>query len=116
MHLCIPYGKHADLSPCPDPFVGAVAPDSPLPLAKIFFRGVEGAAPYIFLVGGRSTSHQRSPCAKGAGFCKAKDWGIVIFQLLTIPPTSLSLGHLPLHKKGLEKIATQSGGDFIVSN
>jgi hypothetical protein len=39
-------------------------------------------------------------CKGGWIFAEQKDWGIVAFLTLTIPPTSLSLGHLPLHKGG----------------
>ncbi len=48
----------------------------------------------------RRRRQNRPPCAKGAGTGPAGDgdWGIAVTW--TIPPTSLSLGHLPLHKGG----------------
>ena len=35
------------------------------------------------------SSFPRPPCVKGAGFCEAKDWGIAVYQHLTIPPSRL---------------------------
>ena len=42
------------------------------------------------------------------------DWGIVFADYN--PSGCPLVSHLPLHKGGLEKIATRSGGDFIISN